>query len=551
MIAIATANGILSLDPEKGTLKKGDAVVAIRPKTFALLSYFAANPDRVIGKDELFAAVWNDVVVSDDALTQTVRDVRRVIGDDRSLLRSLPKRGYFFSPALNTNAYPIANDDDVSEMVAALRGSDRDSRPRATEGLQIADSAIADGMSAPRYSGRERPAITVLSFVSDSSVDQSVVTTAFVEGILRDVIRNLARLRSLFVIAANTSRLLKADASDPVPAGKMLQVDYVCSGTLSVTGDTLAVDYRLTAISDGRILLAERAERPLRVVAGTGHDIAEEIVKAVAAEVELTERNLAVRDTIPGFDAWRAHHAGMWHIHEFSVAGNERAAALFGLAVSIDPTFSRPYAGLSHTHFMRAFVLEPALRRAESQQAYDCAQRGVDVDPKDPLAYAALGRAQWQLGMLSEAAATLDHSIALSPNFALAHYTAGIVHCVSGEAGRGVQLGAQAIALSPFDPLLTPLMASRAVAHLALGQMDDAVRWAEETTRRTNADPHALRLAALVLAAGDEMGKATGLAEKINRESPHAGGERFYQALRFRPPDERVFRDLSRRIGLH
>jgi DNA-binding response OmpR family regulator len=50
----------------------------LRPKTFAVLRYFVAHPDRLVTKDELLAAVWPETVVHEAARTElhTVRDLR-------------------------------------------------------------------------------------------------------------------------------------------------------------------------------------------------------------------------------------------------------------------------------------------------------------------------------------------------------------------------------------------------------------------------------------------------------------------------------------------
>ncbi|MBC2804118.1 winged helix-turn-helix domain-containing protein [Rhizobium ruizarguesonis] len=100
--------GAFVLDLQTGLLARDGFVVPIRPKTFTLLMHLLHNPNRVISKDELIAAVWERAVVTDDALTQTVRDLRRILGDEGARLQSLPKRGYVFAhePAKDNGAKP-------------------------------------------------------------------------------------------------------------------------------------------------------------------------------------------------------------------------------------------------------------------------------------------------------------------------------------------------------------------------------------------------------------------------------------------------------------
>jgi DNA-binding winged helix-turn-helix (wHTH) protein len=69
------------LDPRAGRLWHGDRPVELRPKAWALLSYLAERPGALVTKEELHAAVWGDVVVSDDTLTQTLGELRRALRD--------------------------------------------------------------------------------------------------------------------------------------------------------------------------------------------------------------------------------------------------------------------------------------------------------------------------------------------------------------------------------------------------------------------------------------------------------------------------------------
>src|SRR3954447_20794250 len=94
--------GAYSLDLERGCLFHAGSEVTLRPKTFAVLRYLVQNAGRLVSKDELFAAVWPDVAVSDDALVQSVGELRRALGDDGpDLIKTIPRRGYRFEAAVS------------------------------------------------------------------------------------------------------------------------------------------------------------------------------------------------------------------------------------------------------------------------------------------------------------------------------------------------------------------------------------------------------------------------------------------------------------------
>lgn len=67
------------LDLVAGRFFADGVEVQLRPKCFALLSHLVRNAGRVVSKDELMTVVWPDVTVTEDSLTQCVRDVRRAL----------------------------------------------------------------------------------------------------------------------------------------------------------------------------------------------------------------------------------------------------------------------------------------------------------------------------------------------------------------------------------------------------------------------------------------------------------------------------------------
>ena len=69
--------------------------IKLRPQSLLVLKMLAGSPGQVVDRETLIAAVWPDLHVGDDSIVQCVRDIRRELGDqDRSIVRTVPKRGY-------------------------------------------------------------------------------------------------------------------------------------------------------------------------------------------------------------------------------------------------------------------------------------------------------------------------------------------------------------------------------------------------------------------------------------------------------------------------
>ncbi|MBC8025034.1 MAG: winged helix-turn-helix domain-containing protein, partial [Steroidobacteraceae bacterium] len=85
------------VDLNRGCLLLDDREIPLRPKTFAVLTHLATHPGRLFGKEEILAAVWPNLVVTDDTLVQSIGELRRALGESGArLITTVPRRGYRF-----------------------------------------------------------------------------------------------------------------------------------------------------------------------------------------------------------------------------------------------------------------------------------------------------------------------------------------------------------------------------------------------------------------------------------------------------------------------
>src|SRR5215813_10623594 len=94
-----------SLDLARGCLRAGDQDIELRPKAFDVLKYLATNAGRLVTKQDLYDAVWPNVIVSDDSIAQCLRELRGKLGDtDHSLIKTISRRGYLLDAIVTTVA---------------------------------------------------------------------------------------------------------------------------------------------------------------------------------------------------------------------------------------------------------------------------------------------------------------------------------------------------------------------------------------------------------------------------------------------------------------
>ena len=125
------------LDLRRGSLLLDGSEIVLRPKTFAVLRCLTENSGRLVSKDELFAAVWPNLAITDDALVQSIGELRRALGDDGPrLIRTVPRRGYRLESAVSVIPPADPSPTVGTPGLPALDGAARSS------GLTIRDYAL-------------------------------------------------------------------------------------------------------------------------------------------------------------------------------------------------------------------------------------------------------------------------------------------------------------------------------------------------------------------------------------------------------------------------
>ena len=118
----------------------------LRPKSLALLRLLVENPGRVVDRDAIMEAVWPGVIVSDESITQCIRDIRKALGDEaQQLLKTVPKRGYLLAAEV-TPAESTAPTPRVERRLAAILAADIVGYSRLIEQDEAATLAAIKGL---------------------------------------------------------------------------------------------------------------------------------------------------------------------------------------------------------------------------------------------------------------------------------------------------------------------------------------------------------------------------------------------------------------------
>lgn len=90
------------LDPDQERLWKGEKLLVLRRKPFAILRYLAEHPKQLVTHGELLAQVWRGAKVSDSSMRSHLHELRQVLGE--GVIETVIGRGYRFIAELGADA---------------------------------------------------------------------------------------------------------------------------------------------------------------------------------------------------------------------------------------------------------------------------------------------------------------------------------------------------------------------------------------------------------------------------------------------------------------
>jgi adenylate cyclase len=569
------------LDLNRGCLFLGENEIALRPKTFGILRHLAENSGRLVSKDELFAAVWPNLAVTDDVLVQSIGELRRALGDDGPrLIRTVPRRGYRFeAPASIFAAIDPSASDNPPDTAASLEHDPSPKPPAYVRTLMIT-AALAgwrmrsltaltcvalfvaavlsisfgfEWMSFRTSPSREqsaksdefgaKPWIAVLPFLNEGTVSGREY---FADGLTQDIINALGRFSALTVMSWNAVFPYKGKPASPAEIAGSLAVRYQVEGSVQQTGDGLRVIAQLVD-ADGRVLWSARYEEALADLFALQDKIATQIARALPIRVtESEQRRVSAKPTnsLEAYDyVLRARPA----LDRPTRGNNVEARTLLKRAIELDPNYAAAYAALAE-----ADVINVTMGWAESptqllDRADGFATKALSLNDSEVRAHVILGRIAILYHRYGEAKREIDSAIAINPNDALGLAGRGNILMWLGETDGAIE----ALELAQrIDPELGPIDRNAlGLAYYLKRRYDVAIDESELNLRKTDGASFSyvtLAAAAAELGRSEDASRAVTMIRRTYPAfDPQTFGTKFLN-----PADLEKLRGGMRKAGL-
>lgn len=348
-------------DSTDGTVTPHDgAAVTLRPRTASVLRVLCDRRGEVVSRDEIMAEVWPKTTVTEDSLTQCIKEVRAALGEaGHRMVRTFPKRGYMLEQSSTSIPQAAQTAKPPRRLLATI--------------LLVSAIALVAFIQPRTEVHPVRAQILVTPF---EDIYKTEKWTRIGTGLASEVSASLARHDWLDVRQADRAT---ADGN---------HARYVLAGTISVS----AGDIRLTAtLSDGnagRILWSE-------VWNGTQGDvfnIQSRLLEKVEATIAASWTGVIARDRLEkaarspqNLGAFDLYLRAIEQKHLFTEEALAQSQRYLEQALELDPEYPQAWTALAVVHLLQmesaksigAFE-EHIVRRVEATE------RALELSPNDP-----------------------------------------------------------------------------------------------------------------------------------------------------------------------
>ena len=401
------AVGQMLVRPSAGRVEVASREQRVEPRVMQVLIVLVRNQGATVTRDHLIQVCWDGRVVSDDAVSRVIAQVRalaRLSDPPAFKVETLPKVGFRLladverpmAASRPVEAPPPAPPAAPPTKSTATRKIDR--RMLAVIGAG-ALAALAGAAWWATHAGRPRASPPIVAVVAFDNPAGDTIVSPLARGLKNEIIRLLGKIPTEVRVAD------VASGSPPATAR------LVVRGGIQLEASQARVDVQLLDPSDGSILWADTFSRPpqqsLQLQDEVGLAVAS-VVRSAAPEV------VPGRRPIPAAALAGYLKATRWFDANIDSSSLSEIIPTLREATHLDPGFAAAWARLADAYRIEGRAQEEDEQGRLRKQADESVRRALRLDPDMGYAHAVLGALQPEWAWTARAE-QLHQAEALSP----------------------------------------------------------------------------------------------------------------------------------------
>ncbi len=321
--------------------------------------------------------------------------------------------------------------------------------PRAVSNVDDMTRTTSRPANVGQFDGR--PAIAVLPFDNLSTDPEQAF---FADGLADDLITRLASWRAFPVIARNSSFQYRGGDLDLKRVGAELSARYLVEGSVRRLGDRIRVTAQLIDAESAEHVWAESYDRAIEDVFALQDEIGSTIAASLVGDLTRAEGERARQQGTESLQAWSLYQLGLQHSDRFTAEDSIEAARLFERAAELDPRFATALARLALEKWVMMVGDGQAATDEHLDDARAIARRALELDPRDPVAHAAMGAVYLAAGDPKNAIDATRKAVDLNPSMPNAWIWFGWAQLLAGDPEACIVATERAQKLDPQGPMV-------------------------------------------------------------------------------------------------
>jgi TolB-like protein/DNA-binding SARP family transcriptional activator len=294
-----------------------------------------------------------------------------------------------------------------------------------------------------------KPSVAVLPFKCFEDDDRDGYLR---DGLIEDLITDLARFRELHVSARNSSFAYRDEKLELDQIGRELGVRYLVTGSLRTDGERLSVTAQLIEVRSGRHLWADRYDQPLADAEALRNLLGQQIVSALVGRIEQHQLESTITRKPGNWKAYECWLRGIDLLRKVNWENVDAAKDWFERALKIDPSFARAYVGLAMAQYKAWSCLNWTTWWKLEDKTLEYARRALELDDEDHYVHSILGSVLVAAGEVEQGRYHLIKAERLNPSDARNLASSSIAFSLLGEAEKAIGMAELAVRLDPFHP---------------------------------------------------------------------------------------------------
>lgn len=446
--------------PDQCSLVRGEHHFKVEPKAMDVLVTLIDADGNVVSRNDIFERVWPNQIIADYVLNNLIAKLRKILEQDPQqpkYILTVVKKGYRLGqPVTSIPESNIKKKPNIWAVTAGLCGIVLlafaawrllpASPDNAVNNHSQSEAIDSETVESPTSTNR-RFAIAILPF---KVFDEDTNTGYFVDGLVEEIIHQLATIPELPVISRTSSFAFRDSQDSLQTIADKLNAKYILEGSFRRSGDNFRVTVQLINTVSDTYEWSSVFEIVESETFTLQENISEAVIKSLLPDYDPSFNYFSHREHPNNHEAYLHFLRGNAMAGKGTVESINLALKEFNDAIELADDYALAYTDIA-LNTMVLYQFRELDAETARQNAEAAITRALALQPYLASAHAAAGLVHINFGEYQLAQDKFKRALELDPTSHLAHHNYGYLLWIQNEHEQALRHFKIALAHNPMS----------------------------------------------------------------------------------------------------